>query len=216
MAKMSERRFSVPEIWTKKEQSLLADVGAHFRADGVCTNMSDRQSRKLPEKRRMGPEMIKCPKCSGEDISRHQCFDCGFSQKVAVFTTSDIQGRLAAVKRLVDSPPRIETVELRGQKETFASYGKLEKALSMGYKVYVVTSRHEMGSQDQWWIKLVGSDNCVMAKNYGSSTCENCIQEWKNFIQNTLGLEPNTEAHSWMDLMYGLKEHGIKLGSEFR
>lgn len=30
-------------IWTLSEQNKLCDTGAHFRADGVCTNMPDKQ-----------------------------------------------------------------------------------------------------------------------------------------------------------------------------
>lgn len=43
-----------PRIWTLSAQSRLVDLGAHFRADGVCTNMLDEELEKalreeLPE-----------------------------------------------------------------------------------------------------------------------------------------------------------------------
>lgn len=31
----------MPRIWTLSEQNKVCDIGAHFRADGVCTNLPD-------------------------------------------------------------------------------------------------------------------------------------------------------------------------------
>lgn len=85
-------------------------------------------------------------------------------QTVIVLSTSHIQSSL---------PPRdpceptsvfrpTEEQASRGVKEdNMYSRGALEYALQEGHMVYVVTTRTkaQLGSHDQWWIKLVGKDH---------------------------------------------------------
>lgn len=85
-------------------------------------------------------------------------------QTIVVLSTSHIQSHLTPQYPCEPASVFRPTEEQasRGVKENnMYSRGALEYALQEGHTVYVVTTRTkaQLGSHDQWWIKLVGEDH---------------------------------------------------------
>ena len=64
-------------------------------------------------------------------------------ERIVVFSTSDIQEYT--------------------RKQTLESTGNLERALSLGFTVYVVTTREKFSGTDEWWLAKVNRDNVLTA-----------------------------------------------------
>jgi hypothetical protein len=62
-------------------------------------------------------------------------------ERIVVFSTSDIQEYT--------------------RNQTLESTGKLEKALSLGFTVYVVTTREKFSGTDEWWLAKVNRANVL-------------------------------------------------------
>ncbi len=157
--------------------------------------------------------------------------------KIAVFTTSDIQSHASNVRCYVKKPLHTSQVDFGGKVHEYASWGVLEKALEQGYHVYVVTTRTFFSTHDDWWLELVAEQpkksgfplpeksidsrcicygNVVLAGPCLGLNDEYTMQDWRDFIRDRLGLEPNPEARTWLDLQEGLIRHDIKLGRHFQ
>jgi hypothetical protein len=140
--------------------------------------------------------------------------------RIAVFTTSEIftyEGcRRAATKVVAEVDDK-----------TFVSTGCLEQALDEGCEVFVISSRTELGEHDEWWRKLVKSENVLLSyrddEDYLDSEDEeerrrnNLLKPWAT-LYTRLGLEyPRTSEGLlwWTAARSELQEYGVKLGYEF-
>ncbi len=142
-------------------------------------------------------------------------------KKIAVFTTSDIQAHASHVRSWLKEPNRPimgTAVRESGETAEFCSWGKLEEAQAQGYHVYVVTSRSKFNSHDDWWIALVGQENIIQTgydPNHGCANDPVTVEDWRAFIREKIGVEPDPNATTWMDLLWALSAHGIKSGRDF-
>ena len=77
--------------------------------------------------------------------------------KVVVFGTRHLES-----SRLVfPGQPPVHEELFRGQRHQTFSTGRLEQALRLGLTVYVVSIRPAFGPHDEWWLKLVPSENVL-------------------------------------------------------
>jgi hypothetical protein len=134
-------------------------------------------------------------------------------EKTVIFTTSDIvdvQYNEIAENRAA-SDLRYEGVET-GVK--FYTTGKLEKALSEGYEVWVVTSRDKLSNHDKWWVELLGEERVIMAPACHARDWR-AIVAWEDFVVYKLCENLPKNIVGWPDFFPALKKMGYKLGGDF-
>ena len=126
-------------------------------------------------------------------------------ETTAVFTTSDIQSRDGVTK------------------------GRLERAMSEGYKVLVATTRDRLtDDHDGWWVALVGEENIFLADpdphRRDPETGEWCRAwlkvGWEKLYAH-LGEEwpicPVRQApEGWQGAKWELLNRGYRLGQSFK
>lgn len=96
------------------------------------------------------------------------------------------------------------------------STGKLERALVVGHRVLVPTTRSVLLPHDQWWVKLVGRGNVFLADspvekaNYSTGwrkAMNSLGYEWPTCRQ--VGLGNSTLPLSWGQMQDMLGNYGI-------
>lgn len=129
--------------------------------------------------------------------------------KIAVFSTSEIQ-------------------KFEGMTRNLISTGLLEKAIKLGYTIYVITSRTKFSELDDWWLSKI--EKLYTGYNgYGAGDVA-FIETWKQFyqdrgidlndlkirrIENELSDSQIDQGTSWMEYQNNLKIFGIKRGIDF-
>ena len=72
-------------------------------------------------------------------------------KRIVVFSTSDIQTYVSGDSRLNPTTYVSGDSPLNPTPPKFQSTGELERALSLGFTVYVVSTRNKLGDGDKWW-----------------------------------------------------------------
>lgn len=127
-------------------------------------------------------------------------------KKIAVFTTSEIQEPGAQNKQ--------------------HSTGALERAMSEGYEVFVVSTRDTFGSHDTWWIEMVPADHVTHCRPLREDEHESGLrlnEPWKALYERLGHDYPHNFYQGrdcgdmfWTGARFHLTELGYKLGHSFR
>jgi hypothetical protein len=91
-------------------------------------------------------------------------------KRIVVFSTSDIQTWVSGPRGAM--APSLE------------STGELERALSLGFTVYVISTRHKLSETDKWWFDK--ANYVYLASSAMDSMCANSpalIAPWLKFFQ---------------------------------
>lgn len=94
-------------------------------------------------------------------------------KRIVVFSTSDIQ----TLERNCTSPELDEGY-------SFRSTGELERAIDLGFIVYVISTRHKLSESDKWWFDK--ANYVYLATSAMDSMCANSpalITPWLKFFQ---------------------------------
>lgn len=94
-------------------------------------------------------------------------------KRIVVFSTSDIQTLV---------PSGFVGTNVRGNQ--FQSTGELERAIDLGFTVYVISTRHKLSESDKWWFDK--ANYVYLATSAMDSLCANSpalIAPWLKFFQ---------------------------------
>lgn len=116
---------------------------------------------------------------------------------VALFTTSDIFDliepdhlRYMRLRDNVKEPSsnyglKAETTSDSGKITHFFTKGTLERALTEGYTVWVVSTRENLGPTDSWWTKLVpGSQTLLRGPDLASRWRDRILEHFKERLDS--------------------------------
>lgn len=132
------------------------------------------------------------------------------------------------VKRVVLSTSDVQQpVGLHDVKST----GKLEFCNANGYEVFIASTRRDTNlQQDEWWKAMVPPERRFFVPSDGDNDHAFApgIFRMLRGLYNVLNIPWNetwtgqrrgdfvADATTWMDVLYGLRKHGIQLGSDIR
>ena len=105
-------------------------------------------------------------------------------KRIVVFSTSDIQTYVSGDSRLNPTTYVSGDSRLNPTPPKFQSTGELERALSLGFTVYVISTRHKLSETDKWWFDK--ADYVYLATSAMDSLCANSpalIAPWLKFFQ---------------------------------
>lgn len=134
-------------------------------------------------------------------------------QNLAVFTTSEIFTMFADAK----NPQEPKAVLQDGTK--VYSTGCLERALAVGFVVYVVTTRSKLMDHDKWWMKLVDSDRVFLTEEggmYDPRRDEIMMTPWRRLFEAVEIEFPEGKYHFWSALRAHIEDYGFVRGHDFK
>ncbi len=115
-------------------------------------------------------------------------------KRIVVFSTSDIQTWVSGDSRLNPMPPK------------FQSTGELERAIALGFTVYVISTRHKLSdTSDKWWFDQ--ANYVYLATTPMDSSCANTLgllAPWlKLYDELDIPIEPNNDGeckfNNWLE-----------------
>jgi hypothetical protein len=134
--------------------------------------------------------------------------------KLAILSTSEI----LRYENEPDARAIMGTWAKHGRTGTLYTTGILEKSLSEGYTVLIVSSRTFLDESDQWWKDLVELDNIYLANDHpGEITNDDLNLPWKRVCRR-FGIEDqfNWTGWHWHELRKRIiRRLEAKTGSDF-
>ena len=123
--------------------------------------------------------------------------------------------------RTTESVPEARLVDEfddRGTHIYVYSTNVLEWLLARGYNAYVLTPQPELRKEDEWWLKLIPADSCVIKgpttdESHGSGI-EPIYHPWITLFRK-LGIKNERLKHTG-EARDRLREHGILFADDIR
>jgi hypothetical protein len=113
------------------------------------------------------------------------------------------------MKRIV-----LTTTDFRHYAHPYPTNGLLEKAIELGYEVFVVSTRSKTTEVDAWWLALVPADHIFLA-DPKPGTCESWdIDSGRKRLVSALGLQWPEGIRP--NIAYWLPSQGIDNASALR
>ena len=147
--------------------------------------------------------------------------------RIAVFGTSEIftvhwsADRVELPRHLQNKLHRATMEDDVGIHHVYST-GRLERAIRLGYDVYVASTRERLDEHDSWWVGMVGKDHVFLAREWKAGEDVPVSSGWVELF-GALGLAypiapsppPSVRLAHWTTARDMLKNYGIRLGSEF-